>query len=204
MDEDAGNCPPRWWIHSLGDSENSALSIELILLAVAVAIVATLLAVRVKRSHGRKIRMASSEGYFDRDVARYAPGTVGTSLVEKSLTNGPKALSPSFVSPKSTGSGKGGPKSGPTRAAPPFVGDDRSSSNRVRAFDPSEAVELRPASDAEPSPPGTTPNPAGESVTPGAAPPAPTPPPAPSPPPLPPLVQPPPPITSPTREQRGS
>ena len=201
MDEDAGNRPPRWWIHGLGDSGNSALSIELILVAVVVAIMVALLAVRVKRSHGRKIRMASSEGYFDRDVARYAPGTVGTSLVEKSLTDGRQALSPSFVSPKSTGSRKSGPKPAHARAAPPFAGDDRSSSNKVRAFAPSEAAEMRPASDAEPSPPGTTPDPAGESVVPAAATPAP---PAPSPPTLPPLVQPPPPITSPTREQQGS
>ncbi len=204
-------------------SGNSVSKIELVLLVVAAAIVVILLTIKAVRSHGKKMRKAASEGYFDRDVARYAPGTVGTSLVEKSFTTGPLALSPSFVSSKPARSKKSGPRPAPGAAGPTFVEDDRSTSSEVRAFDPTEAIEQRPAPAAVPSLLEWDPPPAGESVTPGEDQPVPPPPPQPQPqpqppaatlpalavpeqpapptepasPPLPPLVQPPPPAKSP-------
>ncbi len=148
------------------------IEIEFVLVAVATVILVLLLAVRSKRSRAQRIRRAASEGYYDSDAARYAPGSAGSSLVEKSVTTSPAPMAPSFVSPERAGHHRGDRHRPPLPIAPAFAADDRPSPTPVRPFDAVEAQQLRQARTAVPSAPPETSEATGDPARPDMGPPA--------------------------------
>ncbi len=124
-------------------------SIEFGLICFGALILVLLVAVRVKRSHDKKIRRAASSGFYDLDVARY--GT-GGSLMEKAVEENRRPLAPSFAaSARGAGATAEGP--GPRTPMPvpsSFGGVDRAPVGPPPAFDQKAAARERPAPSTPP------------------------------------------------------
>jgi hypothetical protein len=151
-----------------GSAVPSASRVEVGVVALAVALLAALVLVKVRRDHHQKIRKAAAVGYHDPDAARYRHRSVPTPA-EAPVEPDPQPLAPTFTSPgRASGAGR------VSRAAP-SADVPTAPSRLLPAFDPVQAISDRPASPAGPPP---------------TAMPAPPPPAAPS---LPRLAQPPPP-----------